>query len=91
VYRLQSISQLEATIQIKLPTGYSGSLCNLGSREYVQFYINYSDMPLLLDKNSALRQLSLLSAESFRRKLRPYQGPSIGNQSGETSLINTPK
>jgi hypothetical protein len=32
---------LEAVIAIKLPTGYSGGLCSLGSKEYVRFFIDY--------------------------------------------------
>ncbi len=35
------LNLLEATIQIKLPTGYLGELCDAGSREYVRFYIDY--------------------------------------------------
>ena len=37
----QVSTQLEATIAVKLPLGYDGSLCTPGSREYVRFYINY--------------------------------------------------
>lgn len=32
---------LEATIAIKLPFGYGGDLCNLGSTEYVRFFVDY--------------------------------------------------
>ncbi len=32
---------LEATIQIKRPTGYGGTLCQPGTREYVRFFVNY--------------------------------------------------
>jgi hypothetical protein len=32
---------LEAIISIKRPSGYSGSLCTLGSNEYVAFYIDW--------------------------------------------------
>ena len=32
---------LEATIHIKRPSGYKGSLCQPGSTEYVRFYIDY--------------------------------------------------
>src|SRR5450432_692105 len=39
----QTLNLLEATIAIKLPTGYDGNLCSDGSREYVQFYIDYGD------------------------------------------------
>lgn len=35
--------QLTATINIKRPTGYSGSLCANGSFEYVRFYMDYQD------------------------------------------------
>jgi hypothetical protein len=34
-------SQLEATVQIKRPTGYSGDLCSNGSIEYVRFFLDY--------------------------------------------------
>lgn len=36
-----SLQLLEATIQIKLPFGFSGDLCSGGSTEYVRFYIDY--------------------------------------------------
>ncbi|MCJ1386126.1 hypothetical protein MMC17_009251 [Xylographa soralifera] len=36
----QASSQLEATIAIKLPVGYGGSLCTQGSLEYVRFYLS---------------------------------------------------
>jgi hypothetical protein len=36
-----AFNQLEATIAVKLPTGYGGSLCTQGSLEYVRFYISY--------------------------------------------------
>jgi hypothetical protein len=32
---------LEATIEVKLPTGYGGDLCHPGSIEYVRFFIDY--------------------------------------------------
>jgi len=32
---------IEATIHIKRPTGYRGTLCHAGSTEYVRFYIDY--------------------------------------------------
>src|SRR5258708_10760158 len=32
---------LEAVIQIKQPTGYSGDPCQAGSFEYVRFFLNY--------------------------------------------------
>lgn len=34
-------SFLEATIAIKLPTGYGGDLCQAGTTEYVRFFVNY--------------------------------------------------
>jgi hypothetical protein len=34
---------LEATIQIKLPSGYMGNLCQAGSTEYVRFFVDYND------------------------------------------------
>ena len=32
---------LEATIAVKLPTGYGGDLCQAGTTEYVRFFVNY--------------------------------------------------
>jgi hypothetical protein len=32
--------QLEAPVAVKLPYGYSGGLCQQGSREYVRFYVD---------------------------------------------------
>src|ERR671931_276722 len=37
----QRLDLLEATVQIKLPTGYGGNLCSAGSTEFVRFYIDY--------------------------------------------------
>lgn len=34
---------LEAVIEIKLPYGFNGDLCTLGSTQYVAFYIDYLD------------------------------------------------
>ena len=34
---------LEAVIEVKLPYGYKGRLCDGGSKEYVAFYIDYND------------------------------------------------
>lgn len=34
---------LEATIEIRRPSGYNGGLCTLGSKEYVAFYIDWGD------------------------------------------------
>lgn len=31
---------LEATVQVKLPTGYGGELCGPGSTEWVRFYLS---------------------------------------------------
>ena len=36
-------TQLEATVQIKRPTGYGGDLCKAGTIEYVRFYLDYGD------------------------------------------------
>jgi len=36
-----NLNQLEATVPIKLPTGYGGGLCFAGSTEYVRFFIDY--------------------------------------------------
>ena len=36
-----NLNLLEATIQIKLASGFSGELCGPGSTEYVRFYIDY--------------------------------------------------
>ncbi|HKJ43201.1 MAG TPA: hypothetical protein VKA27_13985 [Sunxiuqinia sp.] len=34
---------LEAVIELKLPYGYGGALCGIGSHEYVAFYVDYND------------------------------------------------
>ncbi len=34
---------LEAIIEVKLPYGFKGQLCDKGSKEYVAFYIDYND------------------------------------------------
>src|ERR1039457_2845833 len=36
-----ALNLLEATVLIKLPSGYNGTLCTPGSTEYVRFYIDY--------------------------------------------------
>lgn len=36
-----AMRQLEATVSVKRPTGYSGSLCSNGSSEYVRFFIDW--------------------------------------------------
>lgn len=36
-----ALDLLEATVQVKLPFGYSGNLCQKGSIEYVRFYADY--------------------------------------------------
>ncbi|MGE5222793.1 MAG: hypothetical protein ACM3PY_10155 [Omnitrophica WOR_2 bacterium] len=36
-----ALDLLEATVQIKLPTGYNGAICFAGSTEYVRFYVDY--------------------------------------------------
>ena len=36
-----NLNQLEATVPIKLPSGYGGGLCQAGSTEYVRFFIDY--------------------------------------------------
>jgi hypothetical protein len=36
-----SLDMLEATVQIKLPYGYGGSLCGAGTTEYVRFFVDY--------------------------------------------------
>jgi hypothetical protein len=36
-----ALDLLEATVQIKLPTGYDGAICFAGSTEYVRFYVDY--------------------------------------------------
>lgn len=33
---------LEATIDIKLPYGYGGSLCSTGSQEFIRFYVDWN-------------------------------------------------
>ncbi|RZN14304.1 MAG: hypothetical protein EF812_05830 [Methanosarcinales archaeon] len=34
---------LEAVIEVKLPYGFNGDLCDLGSKQYVSFYIDWGD------------------------------------------------
>lgn len=34
---------LEAVLEVKLPYGFNGDLCTLGSKEYVAFYIDWGD------------------------------------------------
>lgn len=34
---------LEAVIEVKLPYGFNGNLCTLGSKEYVAFYIDWGE------------------------------------------------
>ncbi|HYZ77823.1 MAG TPA: hypothetical protein VE596_10675 [Gaiellaceae bacterium] len=36
-----ALGQLEATVQIKLPTGYLGDLCSAGSFEYIRFFADF--------------------------------------------------
>lgn len=36
-----ALNLLEATVDIKRPTGYNGTLCKPGSTEYVRFFIDY--------------------------------------------------
>ena len=36
-----ALSLLEATVQVKRPAGYNGTLCLPGSTEYVRFFIDY--------------------------------------------------
>ncbi len=36
-----ALNLLEATVHIKLPGGYSGTLCTPGSTEYVRFFVDY--------------------------------------------------
>ena len=38
-----NLDTLVGTIRIKLPNGYSGNLCNGGSREYVAFWADYNN------------------------------------------------
>ena len=39
----QPLNLLQATVAVKLPTGYYGPLCQQGSEEYIRFYVNYGD------------------------------------------------
>ena len=36
-----STNVLEAVVQVKQPSGYNGSLCQIGSYEYVRFFVDY--------------------------------------------------
>ena len=35
--------RLEATVEIRRPTGYGGDLCSTGSTEHVRFYVSYDE------------------------------------------------
>src|SRR6185369_2834786 len=35
------LNMLEAHVQIKLPFGYGGDLCQAGTMEFVRFYVDY--------------------------------------------------
>jgi len=35
--------RLEAVVNVKQTTGYNGSLCSLGSQEYVRFFVDFKD------------------------------------------------
>ncbi len=35
--------RLDAVVNIKQPTGYSGNLCSNGSKEYVRFFVDFKD------------------------------------------------
>jgi len=48
-----AFDRLEATIQIKKPSGYSGGMCDPGSREYVRFYVDLHDNGVLHDVGMA--------------------------------------
>jgi hypothetical protein len=39
----EDTAELVATIDMKLPSGYSGGLCTSGSREYVAFWVDWED------------------------------------------------
>lgn len=47
------ISRLEAVVQIKQPTGYSGNLCSAGSHEFVRFFVDYHDGAGFIDAGVA--------------------------------------
>jgi hypothetical protein len=36
-----NLDMLEATVQVKLPIGYGGTLCTPGTTEYVRFFLDY--------------------------------------------------
>ncbi len=37
------LSRIEAVVNIKRSAGYSGNMCNIGSPEFVRFFIDYND------------------------------------------------
>jgi hypothetical protein len=37
------VSRLEAVVQVKQASGYSGGLCSVGSHEFIRFFIDYHD------------------------------------------------
>src|SRR5271154_2250044 len=51
------MQRLEAVVDIKQSTGYSGGLCTNASREYVRFYVDFKD-------GAGFRDLGLASFKS---------------------------
>lgn len=45
-------AEMKATFSIKRSTGYSGNLCQLGSFEYVRFYLDFHDGAGFIDQGS---------------------------------------
>lgn len=45
-------TNMEATFSIKMSSGYSGNLCQLGSFEYVRFYMDFHDGAGFIDQGS---------------------------------------
>lgn len=52
------LSRIEAIVNIKRSTGYSGNLCSKGSPEYVRFFVDYND-------GNGFQDLGLASFRAF--------------------------
>ncbi len=85
---------LEATVQIKLPTGFKGNLCGPGSTEYVRFYVDYGagwqdvdyvafdthDIPNMLDcAKDPDKSLSYVASLKFEPKTDNCESPVMPN------------
>ena len=85
---------LEATVQIKLPTGFKDNLCGPGSTEYVRFFVDYGagwqdvgyvafdthDIPNMLDcAKDPDKPLSYVASLKFEPKTDNCENPVMPN------------